>query len=204
MAYGLSMTFGPVACMLTKRVGNRIVMVIGGIMCSVSLLTASFVTSIEMMFGTFSIFYGIGTCLCITPIMTIAPQYFDKYLTIAVGIITAGSSFGTLIYAPMSQVLIDSIGWRSTFRCYSGLCLISVIFSMFIKPLSTDKKDGVQRLKQSPIRHLIQDLKLWKNRVFVVWTIAITLVMFGFYIPYVHLVSIIFIVVFSLLFFLML
>jgi MCP family monocarboxylic acid transporter-like MFS transporter 10 len=123
--------------------------------------------------------------------MTIAPQYFDKYLTIAVGIITAGSSFGTLLYAPMSQVLIDSIGWRNTFRCYSGLCLISVFFSIFIKPLSTNKKDGVQTLKQSPIRHLIQDLKLWKNRVFVVWTIAITLVMFGFYIPYVHLVSII-------------
>lgn len=191
MAYGLSMTFGPVACMLTKRVGNRIVMVIGGIMCSVSMLIASFVTTIEMMFVTFSILYGIGTCLCITPIMTIAPQYFDKYLTMAVGIITAGSSFGTLIYAPMSQVLIDSIGWRNTFRCYSGLCLISVIFSMFIKPLSTNKKDGVQKLKQSPIRNLIQDLKLWKNRVFVVWTIAITLVMFGFYIPYVHLVSII-------------
>ncbi|XP_052089277.1 uncharacterized protein LOC127726021 [Mytilus californianus] len=189
LAYGLSMTFGPIASMLVNRFGNRIVMVLGAFLCSASILAASFVHSIEMMFVTFSVFYGIGTCLCITPIMTIATQYFDKYLTIAVGIMTAGSSFGTLIYAPMSQAFIDAYGWRSTFRCYAGLCSVSAICSLFIKPISNQKKTDEQKLKQSPIRLIIQDLKLWKNRVFVIWTIAITLVMFGFYIPYVHLVA---------------
>ncbi|XP_071133843.1 monocarboxylate transporter 12-like isoform X2 [Mytilus edulis] len=189
LAYGLSMTFGPIASMLVNRFGNRVVMVFGAFLCSASILTASFVHSIEMLFVTFSVFYGIGTCLCITPIMTIATQYFDKYLTIAVGIMTAGSSFGTLIYAPMSQAFIDAYGWRNTFRCYSGLCALSAICSLFIKPISNQKKTDEQKLKQSPIRSIIQDLKLWKNRVFVIWTIAITLVMFGFYIPYVHLVA---------------
>ena len=189
LTYGLSMTFGPFASLMVNRFGNRIVMVVGGLICSASILAASFVQSIEMMFLTFSLFYGIGTCMCITPIMTIATQYFDKYLTIAVGIITAGSSFGTLIYAPMSQALIDSIGWRNTFRCYGGLCSISAICSLFIKPISTQKKSDEEKLKSSPMRRLILDLKLWKNKVFVIWTMAITLVMFGFYIPYVHLVS---------------
>lgn len=183
------MTFGPFASMLVNRFGNRIIMVLGGLICSSSILAASFVHSIEMMFLTFSLFYGIGACMCITPIMTIATQYFDKYLTIAVGIITAGSSFGTLIYAPMSQALIDSIGWRNTFRCYAGLCSISAMCSLFIKPISTVKKSDEEKLKSSPLRRLIQDLKLWKNKVFVIWTLSITLVMFGFYIPYVHLVS---------------
>ncbi|XP_071152330.1 monocarboxylate transporter 12-like [Mytilus edulis] len=148
---------------VVNRFGNRVVMVFGAFLCSASILTASFVHSIEMLFVTFSVFYGIGTCLCITPIMTIATQYFDKYLTIAVGIMTAGSSFGTLIYAPMSQAFIDAYGWRNTFRCYSGLCALSAICSLFIKPISNQKKTDEQKLKQSPIRSIIQDLKLWEE-----------------------------------------
>lgn len=184
------MTFGPIASTLINRFGNRVVMVMGGFLCAISLLASSFATSLTTLFGTFSVIYGLGTCMATSPTMTIAPDYFDKHLSVAIGLMTAGSSVGTLVMAPLSQALISSIGWRNTFRCYIGTCLLSAVFCLFIKPLGPEKKtpDMLHR-RPSALKRMVQDLQLWRNRVFIVWTLAITSVMFGFYIPYVHLVS---------------
>ncbi|XP_062585339.1 uncharacterized protein LOC134247004 isoform X1 [Saccostrea cucullata] len=190
VAYGLSMTFGPVASILVNRFGHRVVMIAGGLLCAVAVFLSSFVSHLNQMFGSFSVLYGIGTCMSVSPTMTIAPKYFDKHMTLAVGLMTAGSSIGTLIMAPVSQTLIDAIGWRNTFRCFPGTCLFSAICCCLVRPLpSSEQETPLETIKKSPARKLMQELKLWKNRVFVVWTCAVTCVMFGYYIPYVHLVS---------------
>nr|XP_034334461.1 uncharacterized protein LOC117691801 isoform X2 [Crassostrea gigas] len=190
VAYGLSMTFGPVASALVNRFGHRVVMITGGILCSVAVFGSSFVTELGQMFGSFSVIYGIGACMSISPTMTIAPNYFDKYMTLAVGLMTAGSSVGTLIMAPLSQALIDAIGWRNTFRCFAGTCLFSAACCCLVRPLpSAATETPLETIKQSPAGKLMKELKLWKNRVFIIWTCAVTCVMFGYYIPYVHLVS---------------
>lgn len=127
--------------------------------------------------------------MSISPTMTIAPNYFDKYMTLAVGLMTAGSSVGTLIMAPLSQALIDAIGWRNTFRCFAGTCLFSAACCCLVRPLpSAATETPLETIKQSPAGKLMKELKLWKNRVFIIWTCAVTCVMFGYYIPYVHLV----------------
>jgi MCP family monocarboxylic acid transporter-like MFS transporter 10 len=190
VAYGLSMFFGPVASALVNRFGQRVVLVAGGLLCALAVLSSSFVTQLNQMFGTFSVIYGIGACMAISPTMTIAPLYFDKYMTLAVGLMTAGSSLGTLVMAPLSQTLIETIGWRKTFRCFAGTCLFSSLCCCMVQPVPSSYRDiPLQAIKRSSVKNLMQDLKLWKNRVFVVWTCGITCVMFGYYIPYVHLVS---------------
>lgn len=183
LAYGLSMTFGPVNSILIGRLGNSVVMVSGGAICAVSLVVSSFVTSLNVMFATFSLLYGIGACMCTAPTMTITPEYFEKYLGIATGITVSGGSFGTLIMSPLSQVIIVKAGWRTAFRVYAGLFVINMILNSRIRAPAYLKGRRIEG------RSLRQDLRIWKNRVFVVWTVAIALVMFGFYIPYVHLVS---------------
>jgi MCP family monocarboxylic acid transporter-like MFS transporter 10 len=122
--------------------------------------------------------------MCTTPTMTITPEYFDKHMSIATGITVSGSSFGTLIMGPLSQFIIDKAGWRTAFRVYAGLIVITILLNSRIRAPPTVTKRKLEG------RSFIKDLEIWKNRVFVVWTIAITLVMFGFYIPYVHLVNI--------------
>ena len=186
------MTFGPVTSALVNRFGHRIVMISGAILCAVAVFASSFVTQLSQMFGSFSVIYGIGACMSISPTMTIAPKYFDKYMTLAVGLMTAGSSVGTLVMAPLSQTLIDAIGWRNTFRCFAGTCLFSAACCCLVRPLpQAQQETPLETLKQSPARQLMRELKLWKNRVFIVWTCAVTCVMFGYYIPYVHLVSLV-------------
>ncbi|WAR07024.1 MOT10-like protein [Mya arenaria] len=183
LAYGLSMTFGPVTSWQVSRFGYSRVMITGGVICAVSLLSTSFVTSLNPMFFTFSLLYGIGTCMTTSPTMTITSQYFDKYLAVATGITVSGSSFGTLIMGPLSQAIIDKAGWRTAFRVYAGFCLITSVLNSRIRT------PAYMKCQRAEGRSFIKDLQIWKNRVFVVWTLSITFVMFGFYIPYVHLVS---------------
>ena len=185
------MTFGPVTSILVGRFGNNKVMSSGGIICASSLVLSSFATTTNMMFITFSFLYGIGTCMCSSPTMTITPQYFDKYLSVATGITVAGSSFGTLIMGPLSQLIIDYGGWRMAFRVFAGFCLLTSILNSQIRTLPHMKR------RPGEGHSFIKDLQIWKSRVFVVWTISITLVMFGFYIPYVHLVSAFYLFVFG-------
>ena len=177
------MTFGPITSILIRNYGYRAVMMTGGAICTFSVVVSSFATSIPQLFLSFSLLYGIGTCMATGPTMTITTVYFDKYLTIATGFTVSGSSFGTLVMGPLSQIIIDTLGWRNAFRIFAGLHIITIILNSQIKaPVVYNKT--VQKK-----RSLLLDFQIWKNRVFVVWTLAITLVMFGFYIPYVHLVS---------------
>lgn len=46
-----------------------------------------------------------------------------------------------------------------------------------------------ERIKSSPARKFVLDLSLWKNKAFVVWSIAIGLCKVGYLVPWVHMVS---------------
>ncbi|XP_041352590.1 uncharacterized protein LOC121371038 isoform X2 [Gigantopelta aegis] len=143
----------------------------------------------QILFLTFSLVFGLGASLAVTCTVTISQEYFDKYTTVTMGLIAAGSSFGTLVMAPLSQFLLDTVGWRNSLRVYAGTCGFSMLCNMLLIPISRPNKNRFDNVRTSPLRKLMEDLKLWKNRVFVVWTCAITCVMFGYYIPYVHMVS---------------
>ncbi|XP_013401404.1 monocarboxylate transporter 10 [Lingula anatina] len=189
LAYGVAMALGPLSSAVINRYGNRISAMIGSIICSIALLISSFMPDVTWLFVTLSFLYGCGCCFAYTPTMCISGDYFEKYVALATGIMTAGSSVGTLILSPFTQLLVDSIGWRGAFRVFSGVVLIPLWSSYLFKPLEGSHKTPSQRIKTSLARRVIADLALWKNRVFIVWIAGIFLVMFGYYIPYVHLVS---------------
>ena len=183
------MALGPLTSSLIKRFGNRPVAVCGTLLCVVSLVVSSFVTSLNSLFGTFSLLYGLGTSLAYTPTMCLAGDYFKKHLALATGLMVAGSSMGTLILSPVSQTLVDKFGWRWSFRALAGLCLLTVWSGMMFTPLYRVPKTPAQNIKTSLGRKVMAELQLWKNKVYLIWIVSMILVMFGFYIPYVHLVS---------------
>ncbi|CAH1798541.1 unnamed protein product [Owenia fusiformis] len=189
--YGVTMLFGPLASGLIKKIGARKTAMMGTILCVIGILTSSFAESLTVMFLTFSLVFGLGCCFAYTPTMCITGDYFDKYMTVATGFMVAGSSTGTLILAPISQALIDSIGWRNAFRVLAAFACLTLWSGWQFVPLpgTPVNRPPEQTIKKSMARRLMADLRLWKNKAFVVWTLSITCVMFGYYIPYVHLVS---------------
>lgn len=184
------MALAPIASILINHFGYRIVCASGCIIAALALVASSFVTDVFQLFGTFTVGLAIGCCLAYTPCMTIASDYFDEYLTTATGIMTAGTSTGTLVLTPIAQALYQKYGWRYTLRFFAGTCSIGLVCSLSFKPLNERPKTLVRRIKSSVSRHMMQELQLWKNKVYILWICSIFCVMFGYYIPYVHLVCI--------------
>jgi MCP family monocarboxylic acid transporter-like MFS transporter 10 len=182
------MAFGCMTGLLEARIGTRPVLMIGSTICTISLIISSFAPSIEALFGTFSLLYGIGSSMAYTPTMCLSQVYFDKYVSLATGIMVAGSSFGTLVLSPIAQTLLENLGWRNSFRIFAAFLFTTVFFGALVKPVPISKANKRQQHSQS--KQFLAELKIWKNRVFILWTIALALSFFGYFIIGVHLVRI--------------
>jgi len=190
IAYGLTMLLAPVSSIVINKYGSHVSVYVGSVICSVALLTSSWAPNITVLYFTFSVVFGVGNALAYIPTMTIAGDYFDKHFTVAMGIMTSGTSVGTLVISPVSQLLIGSVGWRGTMRVLSIFALVGVGAGYVFTPKSKrPNRNQVREIKKSGARSMMKDLQLWKDKVFLLWVTAITLAFFGYYIPYVHLVS---------------
>ena len=74
-------------------------------------------------------------------------------------------------------------------RVLAGFVALGMVCGMAFGPRPPAARTSAQRLQNTPVSRVVGELQLWKNKVYVVWVLGITLVMFGYYIPYVHLVS---------------
>ena len=158
-------------------------------MCCVSLIATSFVQSIEMTFVTFSLLYGLGSSFAYTATMTLIENYFSKYVTMATGITMAGSSIGTLVMNPLAQALVTSHGWRTTFQILAAASLLALGCSWTFKTPKKRHSDTESKENKKSIWKTFNDFRMCHNKRYVIWVVGLCFIMFGYYIPYVHLVS---------------
>ena len=71
--------------------------------------------------------FGIGASIFNFPILSAAPEYFNKRRGSAMGFILSGAGIGGLVFAPVIRVLLTSIGPRWTLR---ALCFTNLIISL--------------------------------------------------------------------------
>ena len=69
----------------------------------------------------------MGASLFYFPILSAAPEYFDKNRGSAMGFILSGAGIGGLVFAPVVRVLLTTIGPRWTLR---ALCFTNLIISL--------------------------------------------------------------------------
>ena len=185
--------FSPVTSRLSERYGVRQVILLGGILMSVGLLLTSFAADILFMYLTYGILLGIGTSLCATMALIVTADYFEKHLSLATGIAASGGSIGTLALAPTLQVLVDSYGWRVTFRIMAIGGFVLALTGLIYEPRSRGRivlEDPWGASTQKP-RHLpLFDLSVLKNHAFVIWIAALTTAGVGYYLPHFFLVII--------------
>ena len=87
--------------------------------CSASigvvLVLCSRITELWQLYLLYGVTLGISVS-CFGPvIMTIVTRWFSQRRGLALGIVSSGVGFGTLIMAPLSRILIDAYGWRDSF-----------------------------------------------------------------------------------------
>lgn len=190
LSFGLLFLFGPFTTALCTKFGCRGVTVFGAVLFGLGLFLSSYANAVYQLFFTYSILFSAGGSCCYYTSVLILSEYFSKRLVFANGIGLSGCGLGTLMLAPLMNYFMDTFYWRETLRILSAasVVLLLVGWIYFAVPVPLQSLDAIP----SATTQKMFNMALLKNKAFILWIIATGLVLFGFYIPYVHLVSVFF------------
>ncbi|KAF7208214.1 monocarboxylate transporter 2 [Nothobranchius furzeri] len=193
---------GPVSSVLVHRFGSRPVVMMGGLMCGVSMVTASFGSSIVYLYICTGIIGGWGLCFNLNASLTIISKYFLAKRPLANGLAMAGSPVFLCFLAPLNQFLLGQFGWRGSFLILGGMMLNCCVAGALMRPVTPSQKppsgpqaNGIQpnvgntKKNGKCMRRTKQfvDLSFLKDRGFVIYLVGNVLYIFGAYSPIVFL-----------------
>lgn len=176
---------------LADLLGLRCTALLGALLASLGMgLSATFPHSYPVLLTCYGLMFGAGSSLVYTPSLTILGHYFSKRLGLVNGLVTAGSSTFTIGLSFLNHRLLEYGGLELCLRVMTGLCCLLVLCAATFQPLLPAQPGPApppHLSRPARIAHSLIYLDNWRNRKFVVWTLAIPLALFGYFIPYVHL-----------------
>ncbi|XP_001993732.2 monocarboxylate transporter 10 [Drosophila grimshawi] len=193
LTIGTTFFLSPVAGVLTDKIGLRLTTFLGGMLASGGLFLSSFCSdNISAMYFTYGIMFGLGGALAYTPTLAILGHYFKRYLGKVSGFVTAGSSVFTVILPPGLDSLLRIYGLETTLRLMSLMAAFIIVCSFVYKPLhlpvdSPKKKNGRSRF--NVFLRSIVNVDIWKRKRYVIWALCVPLALFGYFVPYVHMMK---------------
>lgn len=193
LAIGTTFLFSTVAGCLTDKIGLRLTTFAGGVLSSGGLLLSSFFTeNITALYFTYGIMFGLGAALAYTPTLAILGHYFKRYLGKVSGFVTAGSSVFTVILPPCLDKLLAGYGLEATLRMMSLVSAFIIICSFVYKPLHPPPEPPKKKPGRSRINLFLRSIvnvEIWKRKRFVIWALCVPLALFGYFVPYVHMMQ---------------
>lgn len=73
------------------------------------------------------------------------------------------------------------------YRCEAAVTSIIMLCSLAFKPTYKVEKSDMHKSLSEEFRSLV-NVDIWKNPKYVIWATMIPLALFGYFVPYVHLV----------------
>lgn len=167
LAFTINHALSPVAMIgggyIQDRLGSKANVILGGIMFSVGLLITGFVSSIEMLYFTYSVIAGIGGGVVYSGTLGNTVKFFPDKRGLASGLVAAGYGSGATIVAPVASTMITSFGVLSTFKILGVVFFVIIMLcSLIIKKAPAGyKPDGwVPKVDNSSPKPAIAD-KVW-------------------------------------------
>ncbi|KAJ8363681.1 hypothetical protein SKAU_G00125120 [Synaphobranchus kaupii] len=191
MLYGT----GPLCSVMVNRFGCRPVMMVGGLFASLGMIMASFSTSIIHIYLSTGVITGLGLALNFQPSLIMLNRYFSEKRPLANGLAAAGSPVALCCLSPLGQVLQHKFGWRGGFLIVGGILLNCCVCGALMRPLVPCKKveepesqtKAIEEKKKPKAKLL--DFTVFKDRGFLIYTIAASIMVLGLFVPPVFVVS---------------
>jgi sugar phosphate permease len=132
MLYGL---IGPFAAILMARYGLRRIVCTALVLIAGGLLLATRMTALWQLFALWGLLLGIGSGMTALVMgATVAIRWFDRRRGLVLGMLTASSATGQLIFLPLASALIVRHGWRVAIAPAFIACLcVAVIAFLLMK-----------------------------------------------------------------------
>lgn len=117
----------PFAAALMARFGLRKVTTFALLAVVAGAALSTFATAPWMLVLTWGVLIGIGTgSMALVFAATVADNWFVKRRGLVVGILTAGSATGQLVFLPFIAVLVENAGWRQASLLVAAAALVVV------------------------------------------------------------------------------
>ncbi len=133
LGYSLSwlcfVVFAPVAGWLHDRWGARAIVAIGGLVLGVALALTGQVTSLREYYLYFGVLGAAGTACILIPSTTIVSRWFVRSRGTAMGVLSAATPGGAVVFYPVNAWLIATLGWRGAlvgFACIVAVATVSL------------------------------------------------------------------------------
>ncbi|XP_019360339.1 PREDICTED: monocarboxylate transporter 2-like isoform X1 [Gavialis gangeticus] len=201
---------GPISSILVNRFGSRPVVIFGGLLCGIGMVSASFCTSIVQLYICVGLISGFGLALNLQPSVIIIGKYFLKRRPIANGLAMAGSPVMLCTLAPLNQFLFDNFGWRGSFLILGAILLNCCVAGALFRPIgpatgpiqkeankevketakavgflaATEEEEDKERCAKF---NQYLDCSLFKHRGFLIYLVGNVLMFLGFFAPIVFL-----------------
>ncbi|MGB4777194.1 MFS transporter [Microbacterium sp.] len=124
LLFGLT---APFAAALIQRFGVRRVTTVALALVATGAGLSVFSTAPWMLTATWGVLIGLGTgSMALVFAASIADTWFLKRRGLVVGILTAGSATGQLVFLPLVAVIAESAGWRWATLAVAAAALVMV------------------------------------------------------------------------------
>ena len=189
-----------VSSILSDRVGIRPTAFAGALFGLVGLISSAFVEQLELLYLTFGVCLGIGAGLLYSPSLVILGHYFNRHMGLVNGIVAFGSSLYTIILSIALPYMLISIKIKYTFIVLAVMYLLLAFCTLTWIP-QIPKQSSLSALtlsKESLAEHVndccaftrkFMNTKIFKNKAYVIWALSLGVALFGYFVPFVHLVS---------------
>lgn len=112
---------------LSDRFGTRAVVLCGGVLLGLGLVTASQAATLGQFQVLFGVIVGVAAGSFYTPMTATTTRWFTRHRSLAVALVSAGLSVGSAVMGPLARWLITDYGWRFAMLVIGDLVWLLVI-----------------------------------------------------------------------------
>ncbi|MCJ8749830.1 hypothetical protein PDJAM_G00192230 [Pangasius djambal] len=184
LSMGMIFFCSPIVSVFTDVFGCRITAVGGAAVGLVGLFASSFVKSLSALYFTYGVVFACGCSFAYQPSLVILGHYFKRRLGLVNGVVTAGSSFFTVSLPPLLSALLLQHGLHNTLRILSVLMFVLMLAGFTYKPRLPQRAES----KKASLKRIC-NIQIWRSLSYRIWAFGIPAALYGYFVPYVHLMK---------------
>lgn len=188
LSMGMIFFCSPIVSIFTDLLGCRVTAVGGAAVALVGLLASSFVKSLGLLYFTYGVVFACGCSFSYQPSLVILGHYFKRRLGLVNGVVTAGSGIFTITLPFVLSRLLDRVGLQNTLRVLCVLIFVLVLAGFTYRPLLPAAGSGAAASSRSRVSRTF-NVNIWKSLGYRIWAFGIPAALYGYFVPYVHLMN---------------
>jgi MFS family permease len=112
---------------LSDRFGTRAVVLSGGVLLGLGMVTASQASTLVSFQLLFGVLVGLAAGSFYAPMMAVTTRWFTRHRSLAVALVSSGIGVGSMVMGPFARWIINSYDWRVAMLVIGDLAWLLVI-----------------------------------------------------------------------------